>query len=107
MDTQLFLGEQVRLAAYNLETDAEAIARWSRDSEYWRLVSPRPFQPSSVKQARQRLEDIQPDEHVFAIRTRAGDRFIGGIGLWANQWTHGDAWVGIHIGEREYWGKGL
>ena len=104
METLLFTGKLVRLAALNPETDAEAIAHWSRDSEYWRLKSPSPARPSRTAAVRQRLED-RGEEAMLAIRTLADDRFIGQIGLWTVP-PHGDAWVGIHIGEREYWGRG-
>jgi RimJ/RimL family protein N-acetyltransferase len=31
---------------------------------------------------------------------------IGFIGLFGIEWNHGNAWVGIGLGERDYWGKG-
>ena len=42
MDTQLFTGELVRLAAPNPDTDAETKARWSLESEYERLMDSGP-----------------------------------------------------------------
>jgi RimJ/RimL family protein N-acetyltransferase len=42
----------------------------------------------------------------FAIHTLADDRLIGAIELSVTQWVHGDAYVGIGIGERDDWGKG-
>ena len=42
----------------------------------------------------------------FAIRTLDDDRIIGEIGLDGIRWTHGDCFVGIGLGEREFWGKG-
>ncbi len=31
---------------------------------------------------------------------------IGGVGLWIGSWTHSETWLGISIGDREYWGRG-
>jgi len=107
MDIRLFRGERVRLAAIDPESDAEIVARWSRDSEYWRLTTQNPAQPRTAQAIRQRLEEESlPHEFEFALRTLAEDRLIGQAGLWVDGWTHSHAWLGIHIGERDYWGKG-
>jgi len=104
--TLLFTGKLVRLAAVNPETDAEAIARWSHDSEYSRLHTPNPSQPLTAQRSRRMLEeDSPPTEFVFAIRALADDVLIGTTGLWLNH-AHGDAWFGIGIGERTHWGRG-
>jgi RimJ/RimL family protein N-acetyltransferase len=42
----------------------------------------------------------------FMIRALQDDRIIGEIGLDGVSWSNGNAWVGISIGEKEYWGKG-
>ena len=52
------------------------------------------------------VEEQKNDELFFLIRTLEEDLTIGLIGLDGIQWVHGDAWVGIGLGEREYWGKG-
>ena len=52
------------------------------------------------------LEESRGNEFSFYIRTLDGDRLIGFVGLIDIQWNHGDAWMGIGIGERECWGKG-
>jgi RimJ/RimL family protein N-acetyltransferase len=46
------------------------------------------------------------DEVIFMIRIREDDHTIGFIGLDGIRWNHGDAYVGIGIGEREFRGKG-
>jgi len=112
MDIPLFQGELVRLAAPDVETDAELLARWSRDSEYLRLLDTDPARPRSLKAAKEEikehLEQEQPksDAFGFIIRTLAEDRPIGFIGLEDIQWTHGDAVLAVGLGEREYWGRG-
>ena len=107
MNTTLFHGELVRLVAPNPETDAEAAARWQRDAEFLRLVDSEPALPLSASQNKADMEARLARENSFSfvIRTLADDRPIGFAGLWV-QWTHGDASMGIGLGEREYWGKG-
>ena len=106
----LLQGELVRLVAANSETDAELFARWSRDSEYMRLQSSWPTRLWSQKQAKEALRDWmeheKPDAIEFVMRTLAEDRPIGSIGLDGIRWSHGDAFVGIGIGERDCWGNG-
>jgi RimJ/RimL family protein N-acetyltransferase len=40
------------------------------------------------------------------IRALEDDRLIGDTGLDGVRWSHGDAFVGIGLGERQYWNKG-
>jgi RimJ/RimL family protein N-acetyltransferase len=106
----LLHGQLVRLAAANSETDAELLARWSRDSEYARQLDSDPARPQSVKHAKEDvqkwMENESPDNFGFMIRTLADDRLIGFIGLDGIRWTHGDSFMGIGIGDPEYRGKG-
>jgi RimJ/RimL family protein N-acetyltransferase len=107
IERPLFEGELVRLGAINPETDVEAIARWSQDSEFIRLMDSsiaRPLQPKALREEMEK-ETIKPENFQFSIRTLRDDPLIGYIGLWVN-WLHGVAWVGIGIGEKDCWGKG-
>ena len=102
----ILTGHLTRLTAINADTDADIIARWSHDSQFWRLVHTEPALPVLSKHVKQKLEDRPVDLQGFAIRTRLDDRLIGSIGLYTIFWRHCEAFMGIHIGEREYWGKG-
>lgn len=110
MNNDLFHGQLVRLVAANSETDAEAMARWSRNSEYHRLLDSEAFIPRTAKQAKEGIaewmEHERPNSFGFMIRTLADDRLIGFVGLGGINWNNGDGWVGIGIGEPEFWGKG-
>jgi RimJ/RimL family protein N-acetyltransferase len=102
----IFTGHLTRLAAINPETDADIIAHWSRDSQFWRLAHTDPALPESAKAVTRDIE-VQPiDRLSFSIRTLADDRLIGLIDLYTVYWSHREAFMGIHIGERDYWGKG-
>lgn len=89
---------------------AEALSKWSRDSEFWRLMDSGVARTFSVRNTKEWIEKDQekerPDHFIFAIYSLEDDHLIGDIGLGGVHWTHGDAFVGIGLGERQYWGKG-
>ena len=109
-------GELVRLTALDLEKSANSFARWGRDTEYLRLLDNDPPIPWSVEQIKKWQEKAQEraealKELTFSIETlEAGDerggRMIGFLELGEIHWHHGDAFLGIGIGERDYWGRG-
>ncbi len=110
MNPNLFSGSLVRLSAEDPQTYAETLSRWLRDTECWRLQDTYPPHPISTRQIKEEtekdLEKEQPDLIPFSIRTLAENRLIGDIALFSIHWTHGEAFVGIGIDERELWGKG-
>jgi len=110
MEKDLFRGKLVRLAVEEPLTIGESFSRWARDSEYWRLANSNPVRAVSSKAVKQWVEkeqeDRRGDQFEFSIRTLQEDRLIGDVGLDGVRWNHGNAFVGIAIGEREYWGKG-
>lgn len=107
----IFQGELVCLIPPDPETDAGLLARWMRDSEFVRLMDADPAKLMSVEKHKQwlekdLLEEPRNDELFFLIRTRQEEKTIGLIGLDGIRWVHGEAWIGIGLGEREHWGKG-
>jgi RimJ/RimL family protein N-acetyltransferase len=110
MNTSLFQGQQVRLKMDNPEALAKAFARWGRDSEYVRLLDGSPERLFSAKIIQSWIErDIAEDkgqDFLFIIHALDSDQLIGFVALFGIDWNHGNAWVGIGLGEREYWGKG-
>jgi RimJ/RimL family protein N-acetyltransferase len=104
----LFRGTLVRLANELPDEMAKTFTRWDRDSEYHRLADSDPAQLWSAKKHREWIEKRDEFKNApfrFSIRTLEGDRLIGYAGIHPI-WEHSDAWIGIAIGEREYWGKG-
>jgi RimJ/RimL family protein N-acetyltransferase len=98
-------GKLVRLVPINYETDMKVIAQTGLDSEFQNLANTniaRVFDESDVK----KWYEEEFSQYTFIIRTLADDRMIGDLGLGGVNWTSGDAWLGIGIGDREYWGKG-
>ena len=122
----LYRGKLVRLTAEDPEILAQAMLRWNRDSEYIRLLDFEQARMWSMKKIKEwfekDLEKDKPEEYFFQIRTLDegtstfepdGENngllksvLIGFVGLFGEFINHGDAWVGIGLGEREYWGKG-
>lgn len=110
MNPRLLTGKLVRLAALDIDEIAYAVSKWSQDSEYWRLMDTGAALPSSIQQTRKWFEETFAEENLrnyaFMIRTLADDKLIGDIGLDGILWNHRESFVGISIGNREFWGKG-
>lgn len=105
----IFRGTLVRLTTESPEALSAAFARWNRDTEFTRLLNDSPQRIWSEKKIKEYIEkDMEkdpPEVYFFQVRTLAEDKLIGFVDLYPI-WTHGNAWVGIGLGERDYWGKG-
>jgi len=106
----IFNGKFVRLSAFDPEEMSKAWPRWNRNSEYFRLFnsSARPMQSpkAALKWMEEELAEISAAIYPFGIRTLAEDKLIGEIFLDVVDWSGRDAFVGLGIGETEYWSKG-
>jgi RimJ/RimL family protein N-acetyltransferase len=106
----LLTGALVYLTVEDAATMADLFCSWHIDSEYARLldsVSPR-FYSKKATQAflEKEFEKEESLSIIFIIRTLADDRMIGFVDLDGVLWNQGDAFVGIGLGERQFWGKG-
>lgn len=106
MNANVLTGKLVRLTVPNIETDIELVAGWDLDSEYQRLYDSEPARLTSLNMQREWAEEWVKECQVFMIRTLADDKVIGTMELDGFNWASGDAWVGIGLGERDYWGQG-
>ena len=106
----LLKGRLVRLAAMDPEEAGAAFSRWKRDSELVRLFDSGPARQFSAKKSREwmekHLEDSGDRIFWFGIRTLADDCFLGDIDLDVTDWNLREAYVGLGIGPREFWGRG-
>ena len=106
----IFTGKLVRLSAYDPEEMSKAFARWNRNSEYSRLLNSSSGPLQSPKRAAKWMEEevgkLSPASYYFTIRTLDGDQLIGELGLDVVNWSGRDAFVGLGIGETNYWSKG-
>ncbi len=103
----LYTGSLVRLAARINPEFAEAMARWTHDAEYMRLIDSDPAQMVSAAQVEAHIQKEKNKESrfEFALRTIDGDKLIGEGGLNV-KWNHQHTWLGIGIGEPDYRNRG-
>ena len=103
-------GKLVRLSAFDPEEMSKAFPRWNRNSEYVRLLNSSARPMLSPKAAQKWMEEeaaeISTANYFFSIRTLVEDKLIGELGLDVVNWPGRDAFVGLGIGETEYWSKG-
>src|SRR5512134_3942706 len=106
----IFRGKYVRLSAFDPEEMSKAFPRWNANSEYFRLLnsSARPMKSpkSEAKWMEEEVAEMSLASYYFSIRTLAEDKLIGELGLDVVDWVGRDAFVGLGIGEIEYWSKG-
>lgn len=103
---KIFYGDRVYLKAYDPEKDAEFMARWNQNSEYQQLLDSGPSRLWTPKQIKEWMEKHLDEFYGFMIYTIEDDRCIGLVDLSGINWVAGTCWVGIGIGEKEFWGKG-
>lgn len=101
-----FTGKLVRLTTVDPEHDATYWERWNQDSEFQQLQNSDPATLWSSKQVKEWFTSHMDENYGFTIRDLANDRVIGDVNLSGIDWVAGNCWVGIGIGERDYWGKG-
>jgi len=106
----IYMGELVRLSAMDVDEISKAFSRWSRNSEFRRLldsgVARTSSQNGTKKWFEKELDDQSINQHWFSIRKLDDDTLLGDIDLYVYNWPARDTFVGIGIGERDFWGKG-
>jgi RimJ/RimL family protein N-acetyltransferase len=103
-------GKLVRLSAFDPAEMSKAFPRWDQNSEYFRLLnsSGQPMQSAkaALKWMEEEAGEVSPANYYFSIRTLSEDKLIGELALDVVTWPGRDAFVGLGIGETDYWGKG-
>ena len=106
----IYKGELVRLMAFDPKEGAGAFARWDRDSEFRRYLDSGAANMVSLKKLQQEIErDLEEDAsqfHLFGVRTLDDEALIGMVELFVYAWPGRDAFVGLGLGDREFWGRG-
>ena len=107
---EILKGKFVQLSAFDPEEMSKAWSRWNRNSEYFRLLNSSGRAIASpkahLKWMEEEVGELSPANYFFGIRTLEGDKLIGELALDVVDWSGRDAFVGLGIGETEYWGKG-
>lgn len=103
-------GKLVQLAAVDPEEVGKHFADWNRDSEFKRLLdtdAPRLHSAKTVKAwLEKELEKTGNTMYWFTIRAAADNQLLGDINLDVVGWNARDAYAGLGIGPRDFWGKG-
>jgi RimJ/RimL family protein N-acetyltransferase len=108
----LFAGEHICLAPIDHEKDPEIESKWTHDAGYMRMLSPDPVRPLSAARLKKKYESIEKEQDesrnsfYFTIRMREDDRLIGFAHLSWIEWTNGNAWIRMGIGEADARGHG-
>lgn len=107
MSANTFEGRLVRLSIFDPDHDSAYIARWNQNSEYQQLLTSGPSNLWPLKQIKEWTEKHFDEMYSFTIRALDDDQVLGCVDLSGIEWTAGNAWLGIGIGDRENWGKGF
>lgn len=100
-------GNLVVLRITDPERDHAYYNAFMKDSLFMRLLDSDPITYWPKKMTKEWLEKHLDDFVQFSIFPKeAPERPIGFIALEGINWINGDCWVGVGIGERDYWGKG-
>lgn len=112
IETQLFEAQDVRFGPIDHETHPGIESRWTHDAEFMRLMELTPVRPLSPELVKKQYEAIEQemDEHknlfYFTIRTRQDDRFIGKALIEYVDWSSGNGYIRLGIGESKFRRKG-
>jgi RimJ/RimL family protein N-acetyltransferase len=113
INSQLFESERIRLVEIDHDKDSEMEARWSHDAEYMRNIRSEPPRPLSVAQVKKKYENLDKEHNeganffLFSVRSKEDDRVVGFARIIWIEWTHGNGWLRLGIGDAKDRGKGL
>jgi RimJ/RimL family protein N-acetyltransferase len=101
-------GLQVYLQPYD-EKDIKSFLEWVNDPEcrhYARNMFPQTFESEKKWIAEQSIYTQKADAIGFGIWLAEEQRIIGSIGLFGLDYSGGNCWMGLEIGDKKCWGKG-
>jgi len=97
------VGERIYLSPINID-DYEEYTKWINDLDI-SINLGNAHQIYSLQKEKEYLKEVSKNN--FAIITEAEDQLIGNCGLMNVDSVHQQAELGIFIGEKDYWDKGL
>ncbi|MFN8432826.1 MAG: GNAT family protein [Anaerolineales bacterium] len=112
IETQSLEAQDVRLGPIDLETHPAVESRWTHDAEFMHLMELSPSLPLSPAMVKKQYEVIeremneQKDLFYFTIRAREDDHLIGKALIEYVDWSHGNGYLRLGIGEAESRRKG-
>lgn len=112
LPTQLFEEKDVCLGLIDHITHPIIESRWTHDAEFMRLMELQParsLSPAMVKAYYEAIEkemDEEKDLFYFTILAREDDRLIGKALIECVDWTNGNGYIRLGIGEPEFRRRG-
>lgn len=112
IQTQLFEEKNIRFGPIDHDEHPVIEARWTHDAEFMRLMEINPVRPLSAAMVKKQYEAIEKEMQeeknlfYFTIRAREDDRLIGKALVEYVDWTNGNGFIRLGIGEPESRGKG-
>lgn len=113
IQTQLFEAKDIRLGPIDFEAHPEIESKWTHDAEFMRLMELKPVRPLSPEMVKKQYESIEKDMEegrnmfYFTVRAREDDRLIGKAVVEWIDWTNGNGFIRLGIGEAGSRRKGL
>ena len=103
MNQNLFRSSRIQLKALKKE-DAEAMARWSEDSEYLRNLDTDFAVPRSAEHYRSEIESISSQDNTIelGIHLISENQLIGFISLNSIEWNNRSGRLAVGIGESKF-----
>jgi len=117
LQKSLFIGERVRFAPIDHDYDAAVQSRWSHDAEYLQMLGHSRARPLSLEQMKKKIEELEKEIEEkrslfhFMLHTNPMEgeqsQLIGFAQIYWLDWTNGNAFTSLGIGERQKRGLGL
>lgn len=102
----LLVGELVTLETFKHSDITAEYISWLKDEEVVRYSSQR-FKSHTVQTCKDYLETFEHGPNLFlSVRLRSSGLMVGTVTAFVAL-PHGTADIGLLIGNREYWGKGI
>lgn len=101
-------GEKIYLRALSVNDVSDAYLSWLNDEETTRGLASGVF-PSTLEELRKYVEAAVNNKNViiFAVCDKITDEHIGNIKLDQFDWVSRTCELGLLIGNKNYWGKGI
>ena len=112
LQTQLFEEKDIIFGPIDHEIHPEVESKWTHDAEFMRLMEIKPVRPLSAEMVKKEYEAIEKEMdddknlYYFTIRIRENNQFIGKAAIEWIDWTHGNGFLRLGIGESQYRRKG-
>jgi [ribosomal protein S5]-alanine N-acetyltransferase len=101
-------GKKIYLRAISLSDVTEEYLSWLNDEETTRGLASGVF-PSTIEELQRFVEGVVSNKNIvmFAICDHSDDKHIGNIKLDNFDWVSRTCELGLLIGNKNYWGKGI